>query len=75
MLEGDARSPVGPEAMDPAMPLGQERGPRAFRVRLMRFDRPQSRTLLVRAPGEAQARARAQAEAGYDWRIVDVRAD
>ncbi len=32
------------------------------------------RTLLVRAPGEAQARARAPAEAGYDWRIVDVRA-
>lgn len=47
---------------------------RSFRVRLMRFDRPQSKTLTVRANNEAGARAQAQGRAGRDWRIAGITA-
>ena len=47
---------------------------RSFRVRLMRFDRPQSKTLTVRANNEAGARVQAQGRAGRDWRIAGITA-
>ena len=47
---------------------------RSFRVRLMRFDRPQSRTLSISSDSEAAARSDAIAQAGRDWRIVSISA-
>lgn len=47
---------------------------RSFRVRLMRFDRPQSKTVTVRANNEAGARAQARGRAGHDWRIAGITA-
>lgn len=47
---------------------------RSFRVRLIRFDRPQSRTLQIRSNSEAGARAQAQSRVGRDWRIARIEA-
>ncbi len=47
---------------------------RSFRVRLMRFDRPQSKTITIRANNEAGARAQAQGRSGRDWRIAGITA-
>ena len=47
---------------------------RSFRVRLMRFDRPQSKTITIRANNEAGARAQAQGREGRDWRIAGITA-
>ena len=46
---------------------------RSFQVRLIRFDRPESRMLTIRANNEAGARAQARSRAGRDWRIASVR--
>ena len=55
-----------PRAGDPRM--------RAYRVRLIRFDRPESKRLQVRSHSEAGARAQAQRSAGGDWRIARIEA-
>ena len=47
---------------------------RTFRVRLIRFDRPQSKTLTLRANSESGARAQAQTKAGREWRIAGINA-
>lgn len=47
---------------------------RSFRVRLIRFDRPQSKTIMIRSNSEAGARAQAQSRAGRDWRVARVEA-
>lgn len=47
---------------------------RSYRVRLIRFDRPQSRMLTLRANNEAGARAQAQSRAGREWRIARIEA-
>ena len=47
---------------------------RSFRIRLIRFDRPQSKTLQIRANNEAGARAQAQGRAGRDWRVARIEA-
>ena len=62
------------EAIEPvalaSRPL-EARG-RAFRVRLIRFDRPESKTLQVQADSEGGARAQAERRAGRDWRIARI---
>ena len=47
---------------------------RSFRVRLIRFDRPESKTLQIRSNTEAGARAQAQSRAGRDWRVARIEA-
>ena len=47
---------------------------RSYRVRLIRFDRPQSKTFQVRSNCEAGARAQAQSRAGRDWRVARIEA-
>ena len=43
-----------------------------YRVRLMRFDRPETRTVTLRCEGEAVARSRVAREVGPEWRVVGV---
>ncbi len=47
---------------------------RTFHVRLIRFDRPQSKMITIRSNSEGGARSRAQAQAGRDWRIARITA-
>ena len=47
---------------------------RSYQVRLIRFDRPQSKTLSIRSNSEAGARAQAQSRAGRDWRVARIQA-
>jgi hypothetical protein len=45
---------------------------RSFRVRLIRFDRPESQMLTLRSNSEAGARA--QKRAGRAWRVARIQA-
>ncbi len=45
---------------------------RSFRVRLIRFDRPESKTITLRSSGEAGARA--PKRAGRAWRVARIHA-
>lgn len=47
---------------------------RTFRVRVIRFDRPESKNLTLRANSESAARAQAQSRMGRDWRIARIQA-
>ena len=47
---------------------------RSFRVRLIRFDRPESKTITLRSSSEAGARAQAQKRAGRAWRVARIHA-
>ncbi|MCR9094039.1 MAG: hypothetical protein NXI30_07470 [bacterium] len=57
-----------------AMPRTWDTQMRSYRVRLIRFDRPQSKTLQVRSNSEAGARTQAQSRAGRDWRVARIEA-
>lgn len=61
-----AEAPVSIDRWDTKM--------RSFRIRLVRFDRPESRMLTVRANNEAGARAQARSRAGREWRIARIEA-
>jgi hypothetical protein len=45
---------------------------RSFRVRLIRFDRPESKTITLRSSSEAGARA--PKRAGRAWRVARIHA-
>ncbi|MEM9175054.1 MAG: hypothetical protein AAGC67_07445 [Myxococcota bacterium] len=62
------------ESTEPAVqaPRTWDTQMRSFRVRLIRFDRPQSKTIQVRSNTEAGARAQAQSRAGRDWRVARI---
>ncbi len=45
---------------------------KTFRIRLIRFDRPESKTLQIRSNSEAGARTQAQSRAGREWRIARI---
>lgn len=73
----DEMQPLAPnETMEPAAakPRTWDTRMRSYRVRLIRFDRPQSTTFQVRSNSEAGARAQAQSRAGRDWRIARIEA-
>lgn len=54
------------DPMDPAAPV------KTFRVRLIRFDRPESQTFAIQSHSEAAARTAAQIRAGREWRVARI---
>ena len=71
-LNQDAPEPQPPVPASETPAARWDTRMRTFRVRLIRFDRPQSRMLNLRANNEAGARAQAKSRAGRDWRIASV---
>ena len=47
---------------------------RGFRVRLIRFDRPESKTIVLSAKTERAASQQAQQRAGRTWRVARIQA-
>ena len=52
--------------------LAEEQPVRGFRVRLIRFDRPESKTIVLRAKTERAATQMAQQRAGRTWRVARI---
>ena len=44
----------------------------SYRVRLIRFDRPETQTITIRSANEAGARAHVLARMGHGWRITSA---